>query len=349
MSEAASACDSRVSAARSAAVGDPGVHLDGDHAPVELPGDLEAGVGEDPDHGAVLGQHLRGEPAYAGGPGGGRQVLEQEGADAVAAERVGDQEGDLGLVAEPLGGGQPDQRTGLPQAEGRGPARCRAGRAGGRRRHGPAARLGLKKRRRRLSSPTSSCRARSASRSVRRRGRTTPTEPSASRTSAGAVGGTPGRSGWAREMLPVTMVPPPPMVGGGGNAPAGSVVPGPLGPRPLPARGRTACAGTRDRCRPDGRGRPARRTDEESGPMLVRDVMTTQVVTVRPGVRVKEAIQLLDEHQITAMPVVDSEGRLVGVVERGRRAPRRPDARPAYARDPGRDRGPDQGPQGRAT
>ena len=48
--------------------------------------------------------------------------------------------------------------------------------------------------------------------------------------------------------------------------------------------------------------------------MLVRDVMTTQVVTVRPQARVKEAIQLLDDHQITAMPVVDDEGRLVGVV-----------------------------------
>ena len=48
--------------------------------------------------------------------------------------------------------------------------------------------------------------------------------------------------------------------------------------------------------------------------MLVRDVMTTGVVTVSPRARVKAAIQLLDEHQITAMPVVDAEGRLVGVV-----------------------------------
>lgn len=48
--------------------------------------------------------------------------------------------------------------------------------------------------------------------------------------------------------------------------------------------------------------------------MLVRDVMTTQVVTVRPDARVKEAIQLLDDHQITAMPVVDADGHLVGVV-----------------------------------
>ena len=48
--------------------------------------------------------------------------------------------------------------------------------------------------------------------------------------------------------------------------------------------------------------------------MLVRDVMSTQVVTVRPQARVKEAVQLLDDHRITAMPVVDDEGLLVGVV-----------------------------------
>jgi CBS domain-containing protein len=48
--------------------------------------------------------------------------------------------------------------------------------------------------------------------------------------------------------------------------------------------------------------------------MLVRDVMTTTVVTVQPELRVKQAIQLLHEHQITALPVVDREGRLVGVL-----------------------------------
>jgi CBS domain-containing protein len=48
--------------------------------------------------------------------------------------------------------------------------------------------------------------------------------------------------------------------------------------------------------------------------MLVRDVMTTEVVSVHPEARVKEAIQLLDDHRITAMPVVDADGRLLGVV-----------------------------------
>jgi CBS domain-containing protein len=48
--------------------------------------------------------------------------------------------------------------------------------------------------------------------------------------------------------------------------------------------------------------------------MLVREVMTYPVVTVHPNTTVKEATVTLDEHQVTAMPVVDREGRLVGVV-----------------------------------
>lgn len=48
--------------------------------------------------------------------------------------------------------------------------------------------------------------------------------------------------------------------------------------------------------------------------MLVREVMTHRVVSVHPETSVKRAVQLLDEHQITAMPVIDGSGHLVGVV-----------------------------------
>jgi CBS domain-containing protein len=48
--------------------------------------------------------------------------------------------------------------------------------------------------------------------------------------------------------------------------------------------------------------------------MLVRDVMTTRVVTARPEMRVKAAIELLDAHRITAMPVIGDHDLLVGVV-----------------------------------
>ena len=48
--------------------------------------------------------------------------------------------------------------------------------------------------------------------------------------------------------------------------------------------------------------------------MLVRDVMTTQVVTMRPETSVHEAIRLLDASSITAAPVVEHGDRVVGVV-----------------------------------
>jgi len=48
--------------------------------------------------------------------------------------------------------------------------------------------------------------------------------------------------------------------------------------------------------------------------MLVREVMTRHPVTVQPATPVKEAMRLLDAHAITAMPVVDRAGVIVGVV-----------------------------------
>lgn len=48
--------------------------------------------------------------------------------------------------------------------------------------------------------------------------------------------------------------------------------------------------------------------------MLVREVMSSPAVTVLATARVKDAIQLLEQSSIAAMPVVDDEGRLVGVL-----------------------------------
>ncbi len=47
--------------------------------------------------------------------------------------------------------------------------------------------------------------------------------------------------------------------------------------------------------------------------MLVREVMTTGPVTVRPEATTKVALRMLDGHAITSMPVVQN-GRIVGVV-----------------------------------
>jgi CBS-domain-containing membrane protein len=48
--------------------------------------------------------------------------------------------------------------------------------------------------------------------------------------------------------------------------------------------------------------------------MLVQEVISAPAVTVGPSTSVKEALRLLDERSVTAMPVVDSRGRIVGVV-----------------------------------
>ncbi|GLY70458.1 CBS domain-containing protein [Amycolatopsis taiwanensis] len=48
--------------------------------------------------------------------------------------------------------------------------------------------------------------------------------------------------------------------------------------------------------------------------MRAQDVMTAPVVTVGPDASAKRAAELLSEHGFTALPVVDSEDRLVGIV-----------------------------------
>ena len=51
--------------------------------------------------------------------------------------------------------------------------------------------------------------------------------------------------------------------------------------------------------------------------MQARDVMTAPVVTVRPETRVEEIAQLLLERRISGVPVVDADGRLLGIVTEG--------------------------------
>jgi CBS domain-containing protein len=48
--------------------------------------------------------------------------------------------------------------------------------------------------------------------------------------------------------------------------------------------------------------------------MLVRDVMTSPVVSVPPATPVRAAATLLTEHGFTALPVVNADAELVGIV-----------------------------------
>ena len=51
--------------------------------------------------------------------------------------------------------------------------------------------------------------------------------------------------------------------------------------------------------------------------MQARQIMTTPVLTVRPDTTVREAATLLLEHRITAAPVLDAGGELIGIVSEG--------------------------------
>src|SRR4051794_6965764 len=48
--------------------------------------------------------------------------------------------------------------------------------------------------------------------------------------------------------------------------------------------------------------------------MKITDLMTTDVVTVPPAASLKEVARLLVEHRISGIPVVDGDGRVLGVV-----------------------------------
>lgn len=47
----------------------------------------------------------------------------------------------------------------------------------------------------------------------------------------------------------------------------------------------------------------------------VREIMTTEVVSVSPDTPLEETLRLLSRHHISGVPVVDGEGRLAGLLD----------------------------------
>jgi len=62
---------------------------------------------------------------------------------------------------------------------------------------------------------------------------------------------------------------------------------------------------------------PGLRDVSLEGPLLVRDLMTTTVVSVTPDTPLGEAAALLLQHRIQALPVVGGAGEVLGVVSHG--------------------------------
>ena len=48
--------------------------------------------------------------------------------------------------------------------------------------------------------------------------------------------------------------------------------------------------------------------------MIASDIMTRKVCTIRPEASAQDAAQLLDQRRISGAPVVDSEGKLIGII-----------------------------------
>src|SRR5690242_9103993 len=51
--------------------------------------------------------------------------------------------------------------------------------------------------------------------------------------------------------------------------------------------------------------------------MKARDIMVSPVITTKPHASVKSVAQVLLKHHISAVPVVDDAGKLVGIVSEG--------------------------------
>ena len=51
--------------------------------------------------------------------------------------------------------------------------------------------------------------------------------------------------------------------------------------------------------------------------MKAKDIMTSPVVTVEPDVGVLQAVRIMLQRRVSGLPVVDKEGRLVGIVTEG--------------------------------
>lgn len=48
--------------------------------------------------------------------------------------------------------------------------------------------------------------------------------------------------------------------------------------------------------------------------LKAKDIMTKEVITIHPETEVGQAAKLLLEHHVNGLPVVDKEGRLVGII-----------------------------------
>lgn len=49
--------------------------------------------------------------------------------------------------------------------------------------------------------------------------------------------------------------------------------------------------------------------------MLIKDIISESIITCAPDISLEEALQLMSEHRMCILPVVDRKGRLLGVLQ----------------------------------
>lgn len=55
-------------------------------------------------------------------------------------------------------------------------------------------------------------------------------------------------------------------------------------------------------------------TEEGSKKILIRDIMTKKVLSVSPETLLTEATRIITEHNFDGMPVLDKDGKLIGII-----------------------------------
>ncbi len=51
--------------------------------------------------------------------------------------------------------------------------------------------------------------------------------------------------------------------------------------------------------------------------LLIGEIMTKKVVIIKPDADISDAAQLMDTHDVKRLPVVESDGKMVGIITRG--------------------------------
>lgn len=56
---------------------------------------------------------------------------------------------------------------------------------------------------------------------------------------------------------------------------------------------------------------------QRAGSVVIDQIMTKKVISIKPNASISDAAELMDVHDVKRLPVVDDEGKLVGIVTRG--------------------------------